>query len=167
MRHERPRQRIDLSSGSHSTSSLLAGTEGSSNGKQPCLLHNPELTLGSLDQTLEIRRRYGRSGTKAQPERFLACDADDKGFELQYVAEWRALSKPSVGFQPTKSFADAREHILPPIALDSEAPHDSLQRTQILFDLRRDRQKVARGGLGLGCASRESCPRDARGVMIS
>ena len=122
---------LDLSSGSRSSSTLSVGTEGSSDGKQPCLLHNPELTLGSLDQTLEILRRGGRSGTKAQPERFLACDADDKGFELQDVAEWRALSKPSVGFQPTKSFADPRERILPPIALDSEAPHDSLQRAQI------------------------------------
>lgn len=157
---------LGLSSGSRSSSTLSVGTEGSSDGKQPCLLHNPELTLGSLDQTLEILRRGGRSGTKAQPERFLACDADDKGFELQDVAEWRALSKPSVGFQPTKSFADPRERILPPIALDSEAPHDSLQRAQILFDLQRDRPKVARGGLCAGCACRESCSRDAGSVVI-
>ena len=50
-------------------------------------------------------------------------------------------SKPAVWFQPTKSLADARERILRPVALDSEGPHDSLQRDEVLFDLERTRRR--------------------------
>ena len=88
---------------------------------QPRLLDNPPLALCSLGQPLEVLRGDRRAGTKAQPERPFARDAHDEGFELQEVAQWRALSKPAVWFQPTKSFADARERILRPVALDSEA----------------------------------------------
>ncbi len=46
------------------------------------------------------------------------------------------------------------------------APHDRFQLDEILFDLGRDLPDVARRGVGPGDASRQSCPGDARGVVI-
>jgi hypothetical protein len=46
------------------------------------------------------------------------------------------------------------------------APHDRFQLDEVLFDLQRDLPEVACRGVGAGDASRQSCPGDARGVVI-
>jgi hypothetical protein len=158
-------QRLGLG-GSGSASTFALGGEGSSNGMQPCVLDNRPLAFCSIDKTLEIVARGRRAGAEAEPERTFARDTYEECFELQEIAQWRALSKPSVWLEPPEQFANARQRILGRVGLNTKAPHDRFERDEVLFDLQRDLAKVARGGVGAGDASRQSCPGDARGVMI-
>ena len=133
---------------------------------QPCVLNDRPLAFCSFDKTLQILARGRRADAKAEPERAFSRDTYKECFELQEVAQWRALSKPSVWLETTKSFANARERILRRVGLNAKAPHDRFERDEVLFDLQRDPAKVACGGVGAGDASRQSCPGDARGVVI-
>jgi hypothetical protein len=142
------------------------GTEGSLDGLQPCLLNGPCLALCSLDQAVEVLPRGSRASAKAQPERAFARDAHEESLEFQHIAQWRALSESSIWREATKSFADARKRVLHPVALDSEAPHDGLQRDEVLVNLGRDLREVACRGTGVCDASRQARPSHTRGVVV-
>ena len=80
---------------------------------------------------------------RLQPERAFARDAHEECFEFQDIAQWLGLSEPSIWLEPTKALADARKRILHPVALDSEAPHDALERDEVLVNLGRDPREIA------------------------
>jgi hypothetical protein len=137
---------------------VRAASERRGRSGQPQLIHSCCLGYCRVPEIIQVdaAKLDVRPG-KCRPEGLLATNANEERLEFDNAAQWRALEKSAVWFQPSQAFCYAHETDLHCTWLDLELPHDVLERFAIAGDVTCDRMMRAERSPRQFNASRSRC----------
>ena len=119
--------------------------------EQQALLLGPALQVAEVDP-VEFRTLLGDDG-EGLPQRLLGEDPGAEHLDLDHAAQWRVLTKESIGLQPTEQLGGTSDNLLPAARAMAEALEHVVERAHVLVDLaahlaRRvgeERRRIGRG----------------------